>query len=543
MTGRSLAPDPLARRGHLGSRSPLLPGFTVEVLPSIDSTNTELMRRARAGLAEPTLLVAEPADRRPRAAGPALAWRGGRCAHVLAGHAAGAGRLVGPVARRGVSVAESLQPTPLAGAARIGLKWPNDLWLDGDRKLAGILVETASIVAPGWEERAAPATRYVVAGIGINVQPPQADGMNTPPGSLQDVEPGLDAPTALQRIAAPLVAMLQSFEAYGFAPVQARFHQRDVLSGRAVTLSDGTTGTAHGVGEDGALLVHTAQGMQAVTRLRDQRAARRWPLGAELTEKATPCCAPPFWFCCWPMPATTRGRRGCCARGVGAARTIGAATPGAADPAREPARRPRQWREQQRQQRSARQRKRWRCARRPGHPAGAGIGIGPRRQHKRSRAGRGRGGRRARALPAGRHIRKRAARCAARGHGQPAGRRLDAGADLAHRALDGLYGPLHGRRHAGEKRAELRARKVPYDRPGAALEPGLSLGRFSTEEAAERALATLGTQGVRTARVVQERTDATGYVLRLPAATAALRTQVEGQLRGLLASRAFRACG
>lgn len=32
-----------------------------------------------------------------------------------------------------------------------------------------------------------------------------------------------------------------------------------------MTLSDGQTGTAHGVGEDGALLVHTAQGMQAVT--------------------------------------------------------------------------------------------------------------------------------------------------------------------------------------------------------------------------------------------------------------------------------------
>ena len=39
--------------------APLLPGFTVEVLPSIDSTNTELMRRARAGQCEPTLLVAE----------------------------------------------------------------------------------------------------------------------------------------------------------------------------------------------------------------------------------------------------------------------------------------------------------------------------------------------------------------------------------------------------------------------------------------------------------------------------------------------------
>jgi len=31
--------------------APLLAGFTVEVLPEIDSTNSELMRRARAGWA------------------------------------------------------------------------------------------------------------------------------------------------------------------------------------------------------------------------------------------------------------------------------------------------------------------------------------------------------------------------------------------------------------------------------------------------------------------------------------------------------------
>ena len=172
----------------------------------------------------------------------------------------------------GVSVAESLQPTlpPLEPGQlpRIGLKWPNDLWLSGDRKLGGILVETASFVAP---QAAQPATthgtaaRYVVVGIGINVLPRSGEGMSMPPGCLQDVEPGLDAPAALLRIVPPLVAMLQGFEACGFAPVQPRFAARDVLQGRPVTLSDGQTGTAHGVGEDGALLVHTAQGMQAVT--------------------------------------------------------------------------------------------------------------------------------------------------------------------------------------------------------------------------------------------------------------------------------------
>jgi len=36
-----------------------LPGFAVEVLAQIDSTNSELMRRARAGRLEPVLLVAE----------------------------------------------------------------------------------------------------------------------------------------------------------------------------------------------------------------------------------------------------------------------------------------------------------------------------------------------------------------------------------------------------------------------------------------------------------------------------------------------------
>ncbi len=274
--------------------APMLPGFTVEILPSIDSTNTELMRRARAGRCEPTLLVAEQQTagrgRLGRAwqsgvdvssAGPpqaAKAPSGGSAAREAASVGAmpslmmSLGLPLAPIdwsglsLAVGVSVAESLQPVlPPLGAghpARVNLKWPNDLWLSGDRKLGGILVETASFVAP---QQGAHTARYVVVGIGINVLPRSGEGMSMPPGSLQDVEPGLDAPTALQRIAAPLVAMLRAFEGYGFAPMQPRFAARDVLQGRPVQLSNGTAGTAHGVGDDGALLVHTAGGMQAVT--------------------------------------------------------------------------------------------------------------------------------------------------------------------------------------------------------------------------------------------------------------------------------------
>ena len=78
-----------------------------------------------------------------------------------------------------------------------------------------------------------------------------------------------------------------------------------------------------------------------------------------------------------------------------------------------------------------------------------------------------------------------------------------------------------------KKRAELVARKLDHDRAGGSLEPGLSLGRFSSEEAATRELTQLVRQGVRSARVVQERPDRHGFILRLPAATPALRAQVE----------------
>lgn len=250
--------------------SPLLPGFTVEVLPTIDSTNTELMRRARAGRCEPTLLVAEQQTAGRGRLGRAWQSDAGASLMMSLGLSLAPRDWSGLSLAVGVSVAESLQPVlPALEVARIGLKWPNDLWLGGaggERKLGGILVETASFVTPQAAAAArAASARYVVVGIGINVLPRSAEGLSMPPGNLQDVEPGLDAPTALLRIAAPLVAMLQSFEAYGFAPMQARFARRDVLQGRAVTLSDGQAGTAHGVAEYGALLVQTAQGMQAIT--------------------------------------------------------------------------------------------------------------------------------------------------------------------------------------------------------------------------------------------------------------------------------------
>ena len=254
--------------------SPLLPGFTVEVLPEIDSTNSELMRRlkgspGRPPQPEPLLLVAEQQSAGRGRLGRSWQSRRGASLTFSLGLPLTPADWSGLSLAVGISVAESLEPPEAgqarhAGQPRIGLKWPNDLWLStpaGERKLGGILVETAS-----WEGQ-----RHVVIGVGINIEPvalaASADRAMAAvaPGCLQDLAPGIDAAQALERIVPALVQAVQAFEQFGFSPFQARFAARDVLSGRAVQLSDGTQGTAYGVSDNGALQVLTAAGMVQVT--------------------------------------------------------------------------------------------------------------------------------------------------------------------------------------------------------------------------------------------------------------------------------------
>lgn len=80
-----------------------------------------------------------------------------------------------------------------------------------------------------------------------------------------------------------------------------------------------------------------------------------------------------------------------------------------------------------------------------------------------------------------------------------------------------------------KKRAELAAMDIKSDSIAAAhLAPGLSLGRFDSEDSATTDLNRLRKLGVRTARVVQERAATQTSVLKLPSATEAMKTQVAG---------------
>jgi len=244
---------------------PLLAGLSVEVMAEVDSTNSELMRRIRQGQRAPLLLVAEH-----QSAGR------GRQGRTWFSHTDPDGRPY-PQASLTFSVGLTLQRSDLSGLSLalglalaealhpdVGLKWPNDLWWQG-QKLGGILIETAN---QGPQ-------RFAVIGVGLNLTQPPATDLRNPAAGLQQVLPGLDAATLLARVALPLVQAMVNFDASGFAPLQAAFNRRDILRGQTLVCGDGRSGTGAGVDTRGALLLHTAHGLETV--LSDEVSVRQAP--------------------------------------------------------------------------------------------------------------------------------------------------------------------------------------------------------------------------------------------------------------------------
>lgn len=159
--------------------SAVLPDFSVEIVPEIDSTSSELMRRARAGRTEPVLLLAEHQTAGRGRLGRHWQTAPGAALTFSFGLPLAPEEWSGLSLVVGVAAAEALHP-------EVGLKWPNDLWWQ-DRKLAGILVETAG-TAQGRE-------RFVVVGLGLNIATPQPtdQALRAPPAGLRELEPGIDA--------------------------------------------------------------------------------------------------------------------------------------------------------------------------------------------------------------------------------------------------------------------------------------------------------------------------------------------------------------
>ncbi len=232
------------------------PRFAVEVVDSVESTNSLLMGRAAAGAASGTVIAAE--------------WqtqgrgRRGRAWHALPGAALtfsvlwrfeqGAGALAGLSLAVGLAVTRALAQ---CGMREAGLKWPNDVLWRG-RKLAGILIEMqGDMLGPS----------AAVIGIGLNCRMPAAllDRIDQP---AVDVATACGTPPERNRLLAGLLTeldtILTEFSREGFASFRDEWQACHVFQGKPVkiALPDGgiVNGTAEGVAENGALLLATQSG-------------------------------------------------------------------------------------------------------------------------------------------------------------------------------------------------------------------------------------------------------------------------------------------
>ena len=243
-------PYPLELLDADAIRAAAAPGAIIEVQASLDSSSSELLRRADHA-ADLTFVFAElqtaGRGRRGRVwlAPPAL----NLTFSVLKRFERGFAALSGLSLAVGVAVAETLGT---AGVPRLALKWPNDLQADG-RKLGGILIELGG-------EFLGPC--HAVIGIGLNLRlpPALAAAAGQPVTDLAALCGGTPpARNALAgQLAGALTQVLEQFARHGFAPFAARYAALDALRDRDLTVSgNGATFVAVGAGVDarGALRV------------------------------------------------------------------------------------------------------------------------------------------------------------------------------------------------------------------------------------------------------------------------------------------------
>ena len=155
----------------------------------------------------------------------------------------------------GLATAEAMREW----APALGLKWPNDVVLDGG-KLAGILTEM---------ETSGTDVRFVIAGVGLNVNSVADDF----PPELRDRAVGLCTaaghPVDRVAVAAALLARLEArydeYLARGFAPLRPAWERLSCLSGHRVCVAEGAQqleGTVAGLTDDGALRLVEAGGRE-----------------------------------------------------------------------------------------------------------------------------------------------------------------------------------------------------------------------------------------------------------------------------------------
>jgi BirA family biotin operon repressor/biotin-[acetyl-CoA-carboxylase] ligase len=233
----------------LGAAAPRL---KIEVADSIDSTSTELLRRAARRAVDRQVLVAEwQTAGRGRRGQRWTAVAGGSLTFSLGWRfEQGAGFLAGLSLAVGVALSRALDA---AGFKDVQLKWPNDL-VHRHCKIGGILIEISG-------DALGPALAIIGVGLNVRLRSAARHDIGQPVTDLAaiDKERALDRNRLLGFILAELCSLLERYAQDGFAPFVAEWQRRHALQKKPVRvlLPDGSVAAGQVVGVDasGALVL------------------------------------------------------------------------------------------------------------------------------------------------------------------------------------------------------------------------------------------------------------------------------------------------
>lgn len=226
----------------------------VTLIQQVDSTNAEALRRLASGAIPPYLVIAEQqtAGRGRRGRSWASPFGENLYYSLVLRITGGMRQLEGLSLVVGLALLEALRD---AGISEGGLKWPNDLLVDG-RKIAGILLELAGDPAD---------VCHVVIGIGVNINmrmAPASQVIDQPWTSLRQVlGEQVDRNQFVAGLNRQLEHYLQLHQQHGFASLRAQWEASHLWQGRMVTLATGaqaTRGRVLGVDDAGALRLEVA---------------------------------------------------------------------------------------------------------------------------------------------------------------------------------------------------------------------------------------------------------------------------------------------
>ncbi|MBF8748935.1 MULTISPECIES: bifunctional biotin--[acetyl-CoA-carboxylase] ligase/biotin operon repressor BirA [Pseudomonas] len=220
--------------------------WPVFIHETIDSTNAEGLRLAAVGQSAPFVVLAERQS----------AGRGRRGRHWVSPFAenlyyslvlridGGMRQLEGLSLVVGLAVMRTLQAF---GLEKVGLKWPNDVLVDG-KKITGILLELVGDPAD---------VCHVVLGIGINVNMQVNDLVDQQWTSMRrELGQLVDRNRLVAVLGEQLQREMARHRRYGFAAFQEEWEASHLWQGRKVSLIAGTTtidGIALGVDGQGAI--------------------------------------------------------------------------------------------------------------------------------------------------------------------------------------------------------------------------------------------------------------------------------------------------